>query len=138
MIPPYGGGEPPPGPPAAPRSPTQDPNPEITMRLELKSRDVPMTRSLVEQAERRLRFALHLFGDQVRRVRVHLSGAGGGAGVGDYRCRIQAQLEPGGVVQIEERRRDPVSALALASEQIGRRVAARLGGAFPRRPRGGA
>jgi len=85
-----------------------------------------MTRTLVEQAERRLRYALQGFGDRVQRVRLHLSGDESQPNGAGYRCRIQAQTDQGAVVLIEERRRHPVTAVVIASEHIARRVGQRL------------
>lgn len=96
------------------------------MKVELKSKDVPMTRTLVEQAERRLRYALQGFGDRVSRVRLFLIGDASQPDGTGYRCRIQAQMDHGAVVLIEERRRHPVTAIVIASEQIAERVAHRL------------
>ena len=90
------------------------------MKYELRSRGVRLTRQLEQHIERRVRYAAHRFGSQIRSLRVHLSDVNGPkGGKDDIHCRLQAQLAPRGSVLIEERRGDPFAAVARAADRAG-------------------
>jgi len=101
------------------------------MRLELRARGIPLTGGLRQQVEERVRFALRRFGEQVRRVRVHLWDVNGPRGGEDIRVRILATLAarggaPGELV-IQERHHRPLGAVGRACERVAHTLTRRLG-----------
>lgn len=93
------------------------------MKLELRSKGVPMTEDLQEHADQKLRIALSRFGHRVNRVRVCLTNTDGTKGGLDIQCTVQARLHPSGVLRIQETRGDPFAAVSRASERVSQCVA---------------
>ena len=69
------------------------------MKIKIRAHDVELTKDLRAHLERRLGSALGVFGDEVDRVIVRLSGPNGDGENGDKRCQIVVRLQPSVRVQ---------------------------------------
>ena len=92
------------------------------MKLNLRTRGIPMSQALRKHVEKRVRFALGRFGERVRAVHVQLTDVNGPRGGEDVECLVEASLAPTGTVRISETSLDPFRAVARASDRIGYRL----------------
>ena len=92
------------------------------MRVEIRARHGRLTRSLEEQLERRLHFALSRFGDRIQQATVQLADLNGPRGGEDQHCRIEVSLVPSGLIMAEATDAEVVSAVGRAAERVARRV----------------
>ncbi len=92
------------------------------MLVEIRARHGRLTRSLEEQLERRLHFALARFGGRIRRVSAFLEDINGPRGGENQRCRIEVRLVPSGTIMAEATGSEVASAVGRAAERIARRV----------------
>ncbi len=92
------------------------------MRVEIRARHGRLIRSLEEQLERRLHFALARFGGRIRRTSVFLEDINGPRGGEDQHCRIEVSLVPSGSIMAEATDAEVASAVGRAAERAARRV----------------
>jgi ribosomal subunit interface protein len=92
------------------------------LQINIHSRDVPMTPSIREWAERRILFALGQFGTRIRAVWVRLSDDNGPKGGADQRCQMEAKLSSAGCVVATVRGPDLHAAVSRTAERLARRV----------------
>lgn len=92
------------------------------MRVEIRARRGQLTRSLEEQLERRLWFALGKFAGRIRRISAFLEDINGPRGGEDQRCRIEVSLVPSGSIMAEATDAEVASAVDRAAERVARRV----------------
>ena len=92
------------------------------MRVEIRTRHGRVTRSLEEQLERRLHFALGRFGDRIRQATVQLADLNGPRGGEDQHCRIEVSLVPSGSIMAEATDAEIKLAVGRAAERVARRV----------------
>ena len=92
------------------------------MRVEIRARHGQLTRSLEEQLERSLHFALARFGDRIQQAVVQLADLNGPRGGEDQHCRIKVSLVPSGSIMAEATDADVASAVGRAAERVARRV----------------
>lgn len=92
------------------------------MRLEVRDLTGELNRSLEEQVERRLRFALARFSDRVSRVTACLTDQNGPRGGVDQHCRIVVRLVPKGKIMAEATDVEIVAAVSRAADRVARRV----------------
>ena len=93
------------------------------MHVHIQARGFPLTDSLREHTERRLRFALGWADDCLRQVSVRLSDENGPRGGEDKRCRIQITFPGAPSVVIEDTETDLYVAIDRAADRAGRSVA---------------
>jgi len=96
------------------------------MKLELRSKGVPMTEGLRAFIERKLRFAMGRFAHRIQRVRVRLTDVNGPRGGEDIECHIRAHLGAAGSFSIHELERDTFAAVSRASERAHQQLARQL------------
>lgn len=96
--------------------------PEATMQLQVRARNMVLTEALRVHAERRVQFALSRFGDRIRRVAVQLGDVNGPRGGEDKICRLEVLLSPSGEVRAEESDADLYATIDRAAERAGRSV----------------
>ena len=92
------------------------------MLVDIRARHGRITRSLEEQLERRLHFALARFGGRIRRIRAFLEDINGPRGGEDQRCRIEVTLVPSGSIMAEATDAEVVAAVGRAADRVARRV----------------
>ncbi len=95
------------------------------MKIQIRGRNVELTKVLRAQVERRLGFALGRFGERIDRVLLRFSDTDGHPGVSDKRCRIDVGLRPRNV-RVEHTDADIIVALDHAAERASRSVARAL------------
>ena len=96
------------------------------MEIEVRAMGMPVTEGMRAHVERRLAFALDRFGRRVARVTVRVTDVNGPRGGPDKACRVDAALENGGRVHIDERDLDAYAAIDRAAHRLGHTVARRL------------
>ena len=96
------------------------------MKIEMRTRGVTATKELKAHVQRRMRFALHRFGERVRRLHVLLEDINGPKGGIDIHCKLRVELAGGGDMVIHENHQDPFSAVSRASERISHAVGRRV------------
>ena len=92
------------------------------MLVDIRVRHGRLSRSLEEQLERRLYFALARFSGRVRRISAFLEDINGPRGGEDKLCKIEAILVPSGSIMAEATDADVASAVGRAAERVARRV----------------
>ena len=92
------------------------------MRVEIRARRGRLTRSLEEQLERRLWFALAKFGGRIRRISAFLEDINGPRGGEDQHCRIEVSMVPSGTIMAEATDTEVPLAVGRAAERVARRV----------------
>ncbi len=92
------------------------------MRVEIRARNGRLSRSLEEQLERRLHFALSRFGGRIRRISAFLEDINGPRGGEDQHCKIEVNLVPSGSILAEATDVGVASAFGRAAERAARRV----------------
>lgn len=90
--------------------------------VEIRARHGRLDRSLEEQLERRLHFALARFGGRIRRISAFLEDINGPRGGEDQHCRIEVSLVPSGSIMAEATDAEVASAVGRAAERVARRV----------------
>ena len=93
------------------------------MRIDIQGLGFPLTASLRDPTERRLRFALTRNGDRIRRVFVRFGDMNGPRGGADKFCKIQVVLAHAPPVLIEDAGADLYAVIDRAAERAGRNVA---------------
>ena len=93
------------------------------MQVEIRARNLELTRALQAHAERRLQFALGRFGSRIDRVVVRLADLNGPGGGVDKRCRIAVGLIRSKSVVVDDRDADLYTAVDRAADRAGRCVA---------------
>ena len=96
------------------------------MKMQLRTKGIPITQALEAHIERRVRFALSRFGQKIRSVTVRLTDLNGPKGGEDIQCKILAYMTPGEGVIVNDRSEDPFTAVARASERIGHSISRRV------------
>ena len=96
------------------------------MIVTVQCRDVPVTRSIREWADRRVKFALGHFASHVRCVRVRVSDQNGPRGGTDQKCVMVAPVSRLGSVAAEVEDVDLYRAISRAADRLSRRVRALL------------
>lgn len=96
------------------------------MELDVRVRDVDLTEAIKDYIERRLRFSLGRFGNQLGKVSVRVSDLNGPRGGVDKSCRISVELLPAGTVLTEDVSEDLFAAIDRAAERIGRSCSRKL------------
>jgi len=91
------------------------------MRLQIRARDIKVTKALRAYVELRLGFALSRFGQQIDRVAVQLSNADERSAGLEKRCRIAVGLPRS--VKVQETDADLFSAVARAARRMERAIA---------------
>ncbi len=92
------------------------------MLLEIRARHGRLNRSLEEQLERRLHFALARFGGRIRRISATLEHINGSRGGDDQHSRIEVSLVPSGSIRAEATDAEVALAVGRAAERVARRV----------------
>lgn len=92
------------------------------MKVEIRARKIEVDESLRAYVERRLRFSLGRFGDQIVRATVRFDDATGARGGVDKQCRIDVEIRPSGNVVIEDVDADIRTVVDRAAERVGRAV----------------
>ena len=95
---------------------------ESAVRVEIRARHWQITRSLEEQLERRLRFALARFGGRIRRISATLEDINEPRGGKDKHCRIVVSLVPSGSITAEATDVKMTPAVSRAAERAARCV----------------
>lgn len=96
------------------------------MRIDVKASGFPLTRALVDYAERRLRFALTRHSDRISRVALVMGDSNGPRGGVDKFCRIRILLKGSPETLIEDTGSDLYSVIDRAVERAGQNVAKRV------------
>lgn len=96
------------------------------MRIDIKASGFPLTKALVEYAERRLRFALTRHSDRITRVALLMGDSNGPRGGMDKFCRIRILLKSAPEILIEDTGSDLYSVIDRAMERAGQNVAKRV------------
>jgi putative sigma-54 modulation protein len=96
------------------------------MKLEMRTRGIPLTQQLKDHIEKRFRLALARFDGRLRRVHVLVEDVNGPRGGEDIQCRIRAELPHTKDLVINEVHSDPFAAVARASTRISRVLSRRL------------
>ncbi len=92
------------------------------MKLQIRGRNVEVSKVLRAHVERRLGFALGRFGEQVGPVIVRFSHAKGHRGGVDQRCQLYVALRPR-IVRVDETDTDLFAAVDHAADRASRSVA---------------
>ena len=92
------------------------------MLVDIRTKDGRLSRSLEEQLERRLHFALARFGGRIRRISAFLEDINGPRGGEDQHCKIEVSLVPSGSIMAEATDVEVASAVGRAAERVARRV----------------
>jgi len=95
---------------------------EDKMKIQIRGRNVELTKILRAQVERRLGFALGRFGERIGRVLLRFSDTDGHRGGADKRCQIDVGLRPRSV-RVEHTDADIIVALYHAADRASRSVA---------------
>lgn len=96
------------------------------MKLELRSRDLPLTPSLRRHCERRIAHALGRFRHKLGHVSVRLFDVNGPRGGEDKCCRILIDVIGGRLIVLEEHDADLWAAIDCAAGRAGHTVAREL------------
>jgi ribosome-associated translation inhibitor RaiA len=98
------------------------------MRIEIRARHIPLTRTLRLYCERRVRFALDHLSDRVKDVVVRLEDTNGPSRGGvDKVCRVTLRLEHGPELTLESKDTRLVVAVDKALDRAGNAVTKALG-----------
>ncbi len=92
------------------------------MKIQIRKRDVKVTKILRAHVERRLGFALGRFGERIEAVIVRFSRANGPPAGAGKRCRIEVALRPRSV-RVEDADADLFSAVDHAADLVSRSFA---------------
>ncbi len=95
------------------------------MKIDLQARNFSLSERLRNHVRRRLGFALHAGAEQIQRVLVRLSEAGGARG-SDKRCQIQLVLPRQSDIVIENTEANLYVAIDRAAGRAGRTLQRRL------------
>jgi ribosomal subunit interface protein len=98
---------------------------EAKMKIQIRGRNVELTKVLRARAERRLGFALSRFGERIGQVLLRFSDTNGPRGDIDKRCQIDVGLKPKSV-RVEHTDADLFLALDRAADRASRSVARAL------------
>lgn len=96
------------------------------MQLEIRGRDVEITKRLRGHIERRLGFALVRFARRIKSVLVRVGELNGPRGDIDKGCRVAIMLAPSTTVVMEERDSDVYVAIDRVAGKAGRYIGRRL------------
>lgn len=96
------------------------------MRLEVRSGDLDVAEVVKGSLERRLRFVLGRFGNQIGRVTVHLTETNGSQVKAGYRCRIVAHVRAAGRILVEDTDTDLGAVVNRAVDRVGQVVVREL------------
>jgi len=91
------------------------------MKIQIRARDVKVTKALRAHVELRLGFALSRFGEQIGRVTVHFSNSEEHHSSPEKRCRIVVDLQRS--VKVQETDADVFAAVTRAADRVARSVA---------------
>lgn len=97
------------------------------MRIEIRARHIPLTRTLRLYCERRVRFALDRLSDRVKAVVVRLEDTNGPRGGVDKACRVTLRMEHGRELTLESKDTRLVVAVDKALDRAGNAVTKALG-----------
>ncbi|MBM3345572.1 MAG: HPF/RaiA family ribosome-associated protein [Betaproteobacteria bacterium] len=103
------------------------------MRLAIRSHRFPMTDSLRNYTERRLRFALSMAAGKVNAVTVVLSDINGPRGGRDKCCRVRVSARDRQVMVIDDVEDNLYLAIDRAADRAGRTLARNLGRSMTRK-----
>lgn len=92
------------------------------MRVRVEQQGRPLSRSLRDEVENRLHFALARFDSRVERVSVTLSQEPGVRGQLETTCQVVVKLRRAAEVRIVRQDADPRACVARAVERAGRAV----------------
>ncbi len=92
------------------------------MRLRIRSRNCTVSSECLGAIERRLRFVLGRFGQQIHLVTVDLAESNGSCSGMDKCCRIDAGLKPLGRVFVEVTDKDLDGAVNRAADRLAQAV----------------
>ncbi len=95
------------------------------MKIQIRGRNVELTKVLRTQVERRLGFALGRFGERIGQVLLQFSDTNDHRGGVDKRCQIDVGLRPRSV-RVEHTDADLIVALDHAADRASRSVARAL------------
>ncbi len=104
----------------------------MTMTIDVRSSNLPISEALREHIARRLDFAIRRFAGGISRVVVRLVDVNGPKGGSDKRCRIIAHFSTRGSVMVEAIHEDVYAAASHAAIRLDERVSRAL---QRRRPR---
>ena len=96
------------------------------MKMEVRGRDVEITKSLRAYVERRLSFALDRFAARIRTVRLRLADINGSRGGVDKSCLLDVSLARTSPITIESRASTVRGAIDTVAGKVGRVVAQRF------------
>ena len=100
------------------------------MKIQIRARDVKVTKALRAHVELRLGFALSRFGEQIGRVAVHFSNSEEHHNRPEKRCQIAVGLPR--CVKVQETDADVFAAVARAAHRVARSVAHAIEQEHPR------
>jgi putative sigma-54 modulation protein len=92
------------------------------MNFSIRGRHIELTAALLAHVERRLRFALSRFGQQIRQVAVQLLDLNDPRGGLDKQCRVTVTLSPSGKVMVGATDADLPTAIDRAADRLERSV----------------
>ncbi len=92
------------------------------MRLEVRSGDLNVAEGVKGSLERRLRFVLGRFGNQIGRVTVHLTEMNGSQVETGHRCRIVVHVGAAGRVLVEDTDTDLGAVVNRTVDRVGQVV----------------
>jgi len=92
------------------------------MNLQIHVTDLVMSDAMREHLERRIQFALSRFGDQVRRVNVHIWHRDAVQEGGHNGCRIEVAVQNVGIIAADDMHPDAYEAIDVSIERVGRAV----------------
>jgi len=96
------------------------------MNIVIKARGVEVSEVLKEYIERRIGFAVDRFESRLSTVNVNLSDANGPRGGEDKVCQLNAEIDSGGAVLIEEVGFAHTTAVNIASRRLQYALARKL------------
>jgi len=96
------------------------------MQIDIQARQLSMTRSLNRYTQRRIRFALLRFEENIQRVSIWLSDVNGPRGGKDKHCRLQLMLAGNADVIIEDTQENLYVAINRAIERASHSLVRKL------------
>lgn len=94
----------------------------MAMILHVSTRNLTVGDEVLEQIERRLRFALGRFEGEIERLAVLGRDANGPKGGPDQHCRLTVHLKNGDVLTVSDEDRDLLVAVGRAGDRLARAV----------------
>lgn len=93
----------------------------VSVNIEIRGRDLPLSPELEQHVDRRLLFALSRFSNRIRSVKVLLEEVSG-----ETRCTLTVKLHHGDELRVEDQSRDVPALLDHAADRLARLVTREL------------